>query len=31
MKKWFQVTDDAIAVTSDDYENQVLLNVFTGW
>ena len=28
---WFQFADDAVAVTSNDYENQVLLNMFTRW
>ena len=28
---WFQFADDAVAVTSNEYENQILLNVFTRW
>ena len=30
-KNWFQFADDAVAVTSNEYENQVLLNMFTRW
>ena len=30
-KNWFQFADDTVAVTSNDYENQVLLNMFTRW
>ena len=30
-RNWFQVADDAAAVTSSKYENQTLLNVFTRW
>ena len=30
-RNWFQFADDAAAVTSSEYENQILLNVFTRW
>ena len=30
-RNWFQFADDAVAVTSSKYENQILLNVFTRW
>ena len=30
-RNWFQFVDDAAAVTSSEYENQILLNVFTRW
>ena len=30
-KNWFQFADDAEAVTSNEYENQVLLNMSTRW
>ena len=30
-RNWFQFADDAAAVTSYEYENQILLNMFTGW
>ena len=30
-RNWFQFVDDVAAVTSSEYENQILLNVFTRW
>ena len=30
-RNWFQFADDAAAGTSSEYENQILLNVFTRW
>ena len=30
-KNWFQFADDTVADTSNEYENQVLLNMFTRW
>ena len=30
-RNWFQFADDATAVTSSEYENQILLNVFIRW
>ena len=30
-RNWFQFADDAAAVTTYEYENQILLNVFTRW
>ena len=30
-RNWFQFADDAAAVTSSEYKNQILLNVFTRW
>ena len=30
-RNWFQFADDAAAVTSSEYENQIVLNVFTRW
>ena len=30
-RNWFQFADDALAVASFEYENQILLNVFTRW
>ena len=30
-RNWFQFADDAAAVTSSEYENQILLNMFTRW
>ena len=30
-KNWFQFADDAVAITSSEYENQILLNIFTRW
>jgi len=28
---WFQFADDAAVVTTNEYENQLLLNYFTKW
>ena len=28
---WFQFADNAVAITSNEYENQILLNVFSRW
>ena len=30
-RNWFRFVDDAAAVTLSEYENQILLNVFTRW
>ena len=30
-RNWFQFADDSAAVTSSEYENQILFNVFTRW
>ena len=30
-RNWFQFADNEAAVTSSEYENQILLNVFTRW
>ena len=30
-RNWFRFADDAAAVTSSEYENQILLNVFYRW
>ena len=30
-RNWFQFADDAVAVTSSEHENQILLNEFTRW
>ena len=30
-KYWFQFADDAVAITSSEYENKILLNILTRW